>query len=135
MSESQKNIDFLHKNTAIYHTRAERTAYLAAVVNKNFVQNAAAAQAIYEFITGDKLSTNFVNSDASEVAKFALNCRNPDIVIDLRTLNARPKSDVFDQFWAMMAQVVDGRVNDRRHGESYCCSCLVVAAVRCCCYS
>jgi hypothetical protein len=46
MSESQKNIDFLHKNTAIYHTRAERTAYLAAVVNKNLVNSAAAAQAI-----------------------------------------------------------------------------------------
>jgi hypothetical protein len=56
-----------------------------------------------------------VNSDASEVAKFALNCRNPDIVTDLRTLNARPRNDAFDQFWAMMAQVVDGRVNDRRH--------------------
>ena len=62
MSESQKNIDFLHKNTAIYHTRAERTAYLAAVVNNNFVHSVAADQLIYEFITGDKLSTNFVKS-------------------------------------------------------------------------
>jgi hypothetical protein len=96
MSESKKNIDLLHNNTTIYYTRAKRTAYLAAVVNKNFVNSVAAAQvAIYEFVTGDKLSTNFVNSDASEVAKFALNCRNPDIVIDMRTLNARPRNVVF----------------------------------------
>jgi hypothetical protein len=117
MTKSQINIDFLHENTSVFHTRAERTAYMAAVVNKNFINSAAAAQAVYEFITGDRLSGNFVNPEASMAAKFALNCQDPDIVLDMRKLNARPKSDVFDQFWAMMATIVDGRVSDRRHGE------------------
>jgi hypothetical protein len=68
---------------------------LAAVVNKQFVKSDAYAQEIYEFVTGDKLSTNFGNPDASEVAKFALNCRNPDIVLDSKKLNARPQNDAF----------------------------------------
>ena len=117
MTKSQKNIDFLHGNTSVYHTRAELIAYMAAVVNKNFVNSAAAAQAIYEFITSDRMSVNFVNPEASHSAKFALNCQDPNIVLDMRKLNARPKNDVFDQFWAMMATTVDGRVSDRRHGK------------------
>ena len=68
-----KNIDFLNKNTTIYHTRAERSAYLTFVVNKNFASCSTTAQAIFEFITGDALSTNFSNPDASEAAKYALN--------------------------------------------------------------
>jgi hypothetical protein len=90
---------------------------MAAVVNKNFVSSVAATQAIYEFITGDKLSVNFVHPDVAQAAKLALNCQDLDIVLDLRKLNARPKSDIFDQFWAMMATTVNGRVSDRRHGE------------------
>ena len=98
MSKSQKNIDFLHKNTNIYHTRAERTAYMATMFNKDFVNYVATSQTIYDFITGDKLSKNFVNPKALEVTKYALNCRNPDIVLYLRKLNARPKNDAIDRF-------------------------------------
>jgi hypothetical protein len=76
MSESQKNIDFIQKSTAIYHTRAERTVYLAAVVSKNFVISDAVARVIHEFITGDKFLKNFVNPEASGVAEFALYCQN-----------------------------------------------------------
>ena len=57
MVKSQKNIDFLNKNTVVYHTRAERSAYLAVVVNRNFVSSTTAAQAIFEFNTGDRLKT------------------------------------------------------------------------------
>jgi len=117
MIKSQQNIENLHKNTSLYHTRAERTSYLAAVVNKNFINSVTAAQAVYEFITGDQLSKNFVNPDASLAARFALSCQDPDIVIDLRKLNARPKSNVFDEFGGVVANVVEGRVQDRRHGE------------------
>ena len=40
--------------------------------------------------------------------------------MDMRKLNARPKHknyNTFDQFWAKMAEMVEGRVNDRRHGK------------------
>ena len=87
------------------------------MVNKNFVSNVTSAQAIFEFITGDKISIKGQSHDACMSAKFALNCQDPVIVLDMRKLNARPKNDSFDQFWAMMSDVVDGRVSDRRHGE------------------
>jgi len=106
MSKSQANIDFLNKNTSIYHSRAERSAYLATVLNTNFVNGTAAAQAIFEFITGGVMSNNFVSPDAIAAARFALNCQDPDIIVDLRRLNARPKNVLFDPFWAKMAKVV-----------------------------
>ena len=77
MNKSQANIDFLNKNTSTYHSRAERSAYLATVLNTNFVNGTAAAQAIYEFITGGVLSTNFVSPDAIAAARFSLNCQGP----------------------------------------------------------
>jgi hypothetical protein len=117
ITKSQKNIVFLHRNTSLYHTLAERTVYLAYVVNKNFLHNVAAAQATYEFITSDKLSVNFVNPYVAHAFKFALNCQDPNIVLELRKLNARPKNEIFDQFWAIMATTVNGGVSDWRHGK------------------
>jgi len=91
---------------------------LAAVVNKKIVNSTTTAQALYEFITGDQMSTNFASPDSLEVAAtHALNCQDPDLVLASRKLNGRPKNDAFDQFWAMMAQMVDVRVSDRRYGE------------------
>ena len=113
MINSQKNIDFLKNNTAVYHTRAERSAYLAVVVNKNFVSSTVAAQAIFEFITGDQLATDLFSEDAASAAKFALNCQDSDIIVDMRKLNARPKHNTFDQFWAKMTEMIEGRVSDR----------------------
>jgi len=113
---SQKNIDFLKKNTAVYHTRAERSTYLAAVVNRNFVSSTSAAQAIFEFITGDQMDTHINCEIVTEAARYALNCHDSDIIVDMRKLNARPKHNTFDKFWAKMAEMVEGQVSDRRHG-------------------
>jgi hypothetical protein len=37
MNTSQKNIEYLNKNTSLYHSRVEHTAFMPVVVNKNFV--------------------------------------------------------------------------------------------------
>jgi hypothetical protein len=84
---------------------------------QNFVSSTTAAQAIYEFIIGDVISTDFSSAEASEGARYALNCQNTDIIMDMRKLNARPKSNIFDKFCAKMAEIVEERVCDRRHGE------------------
>ena len=73
MIKTQKSIDFLNKNTSIYHARADRTLFLAVVVNKNFTNNATVAQAIYEFIFGDVMSLNYGTQDAAEVVRYVLN--------------------------------------------------------------
>ncbi len=63
------------------------------------------------------MSPNFVSPDSLTSTRFALNCQDPHIIVDLRHLNGRPKNIQFDQFWEMMSEMVEGRVNDRRHGE------------------
>ena len=98
MNKSQANIDFLNKNTSTYHSRAERSAYLANVLNTNFVNGTTATQAIYEFITGGVMSTSFVSPDAITAPRFALNCQDPNIIVDLRRLNARLHNTMFDPF-------------------------------------
>jgi hypothetical protein len=40
-------------------------------------------------------------------------------MIDMRKLNGRVNNALFDPLWAKMAVVVEGRVDDRRHGEYY----------------
>ena len=105
------------RNTDIYRF-AEIKPIPSLIVNKDFVCSTAAAQAIFEFITGDKMSTTCVTQEASAAAaRDALNCPDCDVIVDMRRLNARPKSDAFDKFWAKMGEVVEGRVNDRRHGD------------------
>jgi hypothetical protein len=61
---------------------------MAAVVNKDFVCITAAAQAIFEFITGDRMANTCVHQEAAAVAaRYALNCPNTDIIVDMRKLN------------------------------------------------
>ncbi len=117
MTQTQNNIDNLNTNISLYHSRAERTSYLAIVINTNFVNGTAAAHAIFEYITGGQMSTHFVSPDSRTTARFALNCQDLDIIVDLRHVNGRPKNIQLDKFWAMMSKVVEGRVNDRRHDE------------------
>jgi hypothetical protein len=43
---SQNNINYLKQNNILFHCRAERSAYLATVVNANFISSRASAQAL-----------------------------------------------------------------------------------------
>ena len=94
---------------------------MATVINKSFVINVSATQAMYEFITGDLMPSNALSFDSLAAARFALNFQDPEIIIDLRKLNARPNNDLFDPFWNKMAVVVERRVDDRRHGINCIC--------------
>jgi hypothetical protein len=104
---------------------------MATVVNKNFISSKAVADALYEFITGDAMPKSTLSTDAIATTRFALNCQDPDIIIDLRKLNARVTNDLFDPFWAKMVVVMEGRVDDRRHGEMfhYILYCLIVVFI------
>jgi len=73
---------------------------LATVVNKNFINNTTATQALYEFVTGDLMLSNSPSQDAIATSRYALNCPVPAIIVDLRKLNGRPKNELFNPFWA-----------------------------------
>ena len=42
----QRNIEYLKKNTVIYHTRAKHTAYMVVGVNKDFVRSVVVANVL-----------------------------------------------------------------------------------------
>ena len=92
---------------------------MAYVVNKDFVLVPTVACAIFEFITGDHLSTSNMNQEMTATfARYALNCPSNYNIVNMKRLNARPKDDAFDNFWGKMAELVEGRVNDRHHKDT-----------------
>ena len=92
---------------------------MATVINKNFVSSKAATHTLDEFIIGDAMPKSILSTKAIAAARFALNCRDPDIIIDMRKFNARVTNVLFDPFWAKMVVVVEGHVDDRRQGEMF----------------
>ena len=93
---SQNNIEYMNQNTTVYRTRAERAIYLATVVNKNFISNIAAAQPVYEFLTSNVMPKSSLSTKAIAAARFALNCRDPYVVVDMRKMNGRVNNALFD---------------------------------------
>jgi len=55
---------------------------------------------------------------AATTSRYALNCFDVEIIVDMRRLNTRPKGDAFDCFRDKMAELVEGRVDDRRHEDT-----------------
>ena len=92
---------------------------MATMIIKNFVSSKAVAHALYEFIIPDAMSKSTLITEAIASARFALNCQDPDIIIDPRKLNARVTNVLFDPFGVKIAVVVEGRVDDRWHGEMF----------------
>jgi len=117
LNKSQQNIDFLSTHTILYHSRAERSVYLATVINKNFVNSTYATHAMYEFITGARMPAQTNCIEALTAARYAINYQDPEVIVDLRKLNARMNNPAFDPLWACMAEIVEGRVEDRQHGK------------------
>ena len=105
----------------IYHSRVKKSLFLASTVHPSFIHSRAAAKAIWEYITGDRLPTNHskYSQNAITLSAFALASQDLDIATDLRTLNGRPDSGKFDCFLDTAKAYLESlaRVDDRRHGE------------------
>eukprot|EP00873_Tetraselmis_striata_P014883 jgi/Tetstr1/435147/TSEL_002607.t1 len=108
-------------NITRYHTRLRKALFLAHVVNPTFIKTKAAAQAVYEYITSDRLPKQRAagHDHAILMSELALSCQDFDIITDLRELNGRPTSDLFDPFWDALAELMaeHSRVHDRRWGD------------------
>jgi hypothetical protein len=103
-----------------------RQIYFAHAVNPSFISSKAAAMAIYEHITGERLPKDAgkARDYAVRMAEVALLTQDFDIVHDLRVVNGRPESPLFDAFWSELKVLLEShaRVDDRRHGKSTCCN-------------
>jgi hypothetical protein len=77
--------------------------------------------AIFEFVTGERLPRDDgkAKENAIRMAELVLATQDFDIVQDLRDLNGRPESKLFDKFWSELKLLLEShaRVDDRRHGE------------------
>jgi hypothetical protein len=91
-------------------------------VNPSFISTKAAAMAMYEYIIGEMLPRDVgkARDYATRMAELALTRQDFDLVQDLRELNGRVESPLFDAFWSELKIPIEShaRVDDRRHGES-----------------
>ncbi len=79
---------------------------------------------IYEYVTGERLPRDASKAKdyAIRMAELVLSTQDYDIVQDLRELNGRPQSPLFNMFWSELKTLLEShaRVDDRRHGEHPC---------------
>ena len=77
-------------------------------------------------ITGKRLPNNKGKARGYVVrmAELALLTQDFDIVQDLRAVNGRAESPLFDAFWSNLKILLEShaRVDDRRHGGSTFCN-------------
>lgn len=62
---------------------------------------------IYQHLTGDKTATD-IDPVKRELVEFALESRDPDLILDFRIVNGRPEKD-FSEFWEKLNHVLDPR--------------------------
>ena len=103
-----------------YAGRVARQIFIAHTVNPSFISSKAAAMAIYEYVSGEMMprDANKAKDTAIRMAELVLSTQDFDIVQDLRMLNGRPESPLFDLFWMELKKLLEShaRVDDRRHG-------------------
>jgi hypothetical protein len=77
-----------------------RQIFIAHAANPSFISSKAAAIAIYEYISGERLprDANKAKDNAIRMAELVLSTQDFDIIQDLRELNGRPGSPLFDLF-------------------------------------
>ncbi len=98
-----------------------RQILIPRVVNPSFIRSKVAAMAIYEYVGGERLPRDAKKAKdiAIRMAELVLSTRDFDIIQDLRELNGRPESPLFDLFWSEVYKLLESnvRVDDRRHGD------------------
>jgi hypothetical protein len=55
------------------------------------------------------MDTPITSEVATKAVRYALFCKDSDIIVYIKKLNTRPKHTTFYQFWAKMAEMVEGR--------------------------
>ena len=105
ISERSKNLAFQNQAASLrgiakYAGRVSRQLFYATVVNPSFISSKAAAMAMHGYITGERLPRDArkARDYATRVAELALTRQDFDLVQDLRDLNGRVESPLFDAF-------------------------------------
>lgn len=77
---------------------------------------------IYHTLLNNRSHASSVEAEVDErLAKTMVNLDDPEIVLDLRTINGKPNGTRFDQFWTELQAYlyeINLAVDDRWHGDT-----------------
>ena len=119
-SESQHTIEIIKDKIPIFHTRAMRQSLTMKYGRVAPNLKAAILRSLYREVTGDSsAATNEHVAEIDERVRLLLEMEDPDVVLDLRSLQTGHKSQ-YDVFWdecrKFLEEEVGTPVDDRRHG-------------------
>ena len=111
----------VEKQLKVYSTREMRRQFISKYGRLKNSSKAVLRQVYQELMRDSCAARTAAEAEIdNRVAAALLDVNDPDVILDLRKLNGRPKSDVFDDFWnelAIYVQEITPAVDDRRHGE------------------
>lgn len=113
----------------LYYNRAMKSA-VCSLIKPLHIASKSAMVAAFQFITGQFNASAAVHFPSDKTlqdqrpiiaAELAMLSNDPDIILDLRSLNGRVSDPAFDAFWQKVDSLLEEykRVDDRRHGEQY----------------
>ena len=113
----------LSEQQVTYSTRAMRRDFLQWYNNRLVKTPKSVLRNIYRTLLNDGSQASCsVEAEVDErVAKAIVNLDDPEIVLDLCSMNGKPNSSHFHQFWAEPRAYLDEinlAVDDRRHGDT-----------------
>ncbi|XP_078597452.1 uncharacterized protein LOC144873716 [Branchiostoma floridae x Branchiostoma japonicum] len=109
----------VEKNVPVYHTREMHKKF-----NDRFALITSAKPVVlremYQFLTNDaSVEECQLSKDIRQRLKILLDSEDPDLIVDMRSLNEKKES--YEEFWSEASKVIEemqlASVNDRRHGQ------------------
>ena len=127
-TENAKLVTELNQRQKVYSTRQMRREFIYRYIhlNENKSHSKAILRNMFKFLTGDSsCPRSFSEKQADQrielLAEEAFELDEPDILLDLRSLNGQSKSTQFDKFWEELSvylEEINPAVDDRGHGNT-----------------
>ncbi|XP_013398537.1 uncharacterized protein LOC106165011 [Lingula anatina] len=120
LNTTNKLIHQIEKDIPVYHTREMRKRFRERF---SLVSNAKPVllNEMYQFLTNDSTAEECTTSkEVRQRLKFLLDVQDPDLVVDLRSMNEGRK-EKYQHFWDEATKMIEEKqlatVDDRRHGQ------------------
>lgn len=119
IGENQRVIDKIKQDLPVFHTCAMKQDFVNMYGKLSSKCSPFMLRSIYRQLTGDACSARTTDEhDIDKRIAQALECEDPDIIIDLRHLNTGGLSK-YDVFWEKCSEFLQETtaVHERRHGD------------------
>ena len=113
-TRNAKLVTELNQKQKLYSTREMQRDFIQRYyrLNKERPQSKAVLRNTYKFLTGDSSSSRSaaekeVDEQVTKLAEEAFEMDEPEVLLDLRKLNGKPYSTVFDKFWEELSTYLE----------------------------